>query len=1423
VSSSSERIFEDAVATGRRNAVTIEMARRHCLNMRFVEFGGQGLAEAQTGLPINMRRVECPVAHGGASSNLEWIATDFFRDHCVGCGSRRPTGEVPNLATVVEERDAEAARAAAEQELETLRLHTQWVERAERRRGLVAVSDPAMAGALADIAVLDTEPGMDRDQEACAKALARLIALAQQAPAMFTRDVVDLAGSLAEYHGVTVLFTPLRHLARVRVEFTRTVLDAALAVLRQRVAVEAGRCVADMPDGLAGEDFDADIVRSLVYLAEPVSDRFMGRHRDGVGDASGLRAAAAKAPGLVVKVVREMLPSPKPPVSLVVPAGSRQTAGVAGGDAGRGAASAAVRALAHTHPGVAEQLIAPLVLNLGVDADGAHDREPLGHAQAALASCVLWGVGDVPGQLEAAGRSAGSELRSRLFGVFQQTQRLIDPRDPWPVPGDPRPGNEQRRTIFTLLMSVCLARAGGDWGDECRFDAANMVESLAGIEPAWAAGDLTGVLGTVVTVIEKESGQASTTAGSVLTSTDSTLPQLLAMEQMGRQHTIATTVRDLLKAVETIAGTDPAGVCEAITDVITAERDAERGPDVVRKLLPVLGGIGRRHGDQPGLLLRILPVLHTYILDADVLLRSAALQAWSEIGQDHPLPSSIADLLPALLTDLHAGVVHAVMDAARRLEWSDEDRVELLTHAVKVCQVLDARQHTATVKKAIEAAWKLSDGNERLRAFVEPLILDNAGGLDSYDLRDVLERDWLPATRTSTPMAALRLRQARDPYINDRFNVGDDAQLRALLECGPALAGLPVEDLTAAAVELGPYRVLGAAEFTEVAWRGARPDDARTILQAFTARIPNEPGYALHHSLLAVLTAAADYDVAAAVGDGQDQAQALLDAAAGLEGRLSAITDADDAGVLLVRQARLRVTIRLLLTGRTLPSGAGLGEPIVDRDPAAALRARADRLTTVAAELNAVSQQATATGAYLRHFADLCGIAAQILRLDAAELDADITTITALTRACRRRAALLHDQLAERFDPLDPLAAPLVSAVQQIQSIGQGGKAVDLSTLPAACARLLLPVPVTRGPVRIRRASNPTAQPDHEVEEEDGQYVAVVLASVDGHTITGPQVLRKGTVYELGLQIRTGDWPAWADRLDAELLSHLSVSEAETPVYSWPRPAAHEQDAPLSGNGTLILRFDLPAGRPAPPFRVALRWRGTRDGEPASQIVDVAGHREIRLRPFDASRDYLTSYPVVDERLLALYEQLQAAGYNEDHLQAFCRLFTAICRTGLTITWNKQYKRGTRVTERKFHDDLYAALQAEPELAGRLERGTPLALGFLDVRHDAITAELKVERTSAVTPERAHKYMGQPTQYASADGARLSILCILDMSPKKSPVGTPENYLFTLTPALHGLTNPEAPSLVAVIIVNSNLPVPSAWSRRKTAAQPQTP
>ena len=53
------RVWEDALRMGRGNREIIELARRHCLDMQFVSSGGGAMAEAQTGLPIDPRQIQC--------------------------------------------------------------------------------------------------------------------------------------------------------------------------------------------------------------------------------------------------------------------------------------------------------------------------------------------------------------------------------------------------------------------------------------------------------------------------------------------------------------------------------------------------------------------------------------------------------------------------------------------------------------------------------------------------------------------------------------------------------------------------------------------------------------------------------------------------------------------------------------------------------------------------------------------------------------------------------------------------------------------------------------------------------------------------------------------------------------------------------------------------------------------------------------------------------------------------------------------------------------------------------------------------------------------------------------------------------------------------------------------------------------------
>jgi hypothetical protein len=108
---------------GRANLEAIELTRRHCRNARIELVGGNSPVGSMYGLPMGLLEVRCehaPPPRAQGHQALE-LAMDFYDANCIDCPFRRPSGELPSLATVAGERAAEkvaheaAAQLAAEE------------------------------------------------------------------------------------------------------------------------------------------------------------------------------------------------------------------------------------------------------------------------------------------------------------------------------------------------------------------------------------------------------------------------------------------------------------------------------------------------------------------------------------------------------------------------------------------------------------------------------------------------------------------------------------------------------------------------------------------------------------------------------------------------------------------------------------------------------------------------------------------------------------------------------------------------------------------------------------------------------------------------------------------------------------------------------------------------------------------------------------------------------------------------------------------------------------------------------------------------------------------------------------------------------------------------------------------------------------
>jgi hypothetical protein len=1371
-----------AMDRGIRNQRVVSLAANHCSHMEFVggSMLGVGMLEVETGLPIGMRFVQCKFVDAGqysASVDYENLAADFYKTHCVGCAFRNPNGQLPTLGLLVEARDRAAAETAEAQLAADRLLHSRWAARAEKRR-LMRLTGIASTITLSnDLDDLDPEPGKDHPDANAARL--RVEAAAARAPELFSSDVIAVLFGMVEDAPNARTLEPLRLLSRKADNLRAPVLNAALARLSIYPDADAGRCLVEFAESVDSTKITALVMRSTILLAgAPVYGDMGFLEENAAAEVEPFRVLAARTPELAVDTLSEMLPGASPKSTLELPGYDRNTDNEFDETRDRTAAAAAIRSLLSSNSELAIRTLPFLLRNLELE-DDRFD----GHASSTVTdSAARLVVSDLTliDAVIKAGEHADSDYREALVGVFGKMLRIFEPDS---TRGPKADSSWQVQDVLAAVFPRLLGLVGGEWGARSATNAGELLEYISSRHTSWAGSQIEALFGALIAAHERASAPQPPSP-LVLANTDPTAAFIASIEASSDRMLSNSVVRRVREAIAQASGGRPIAAATALKAALSAERESPLSRSLVWDILDILGDVGADNGMEPGLLNAILPTLRGYLVHADAVFRAAAIEAWGKIAQRHPVPNTLHDLLPALLGDLSLGVIRSMLQVASRLEWSAEDRDLLLRWAMGLSESKETLLDNER-PRILGVLLSLSRWDPGLHEVMMLLVLTKSLDLDDGAFHDfVNHRRWSGAAARSTQLGVVRWRQYT---VDAQLGLRDDdhERPRDLLALGPGLLAVPFVELRARAVEQARDHYWGSLSLVEVVWRAYGWAAAGPIYADLLSEVPDEPREARRRALLQLLI---DWDTS----NGQP-IPIPTDPMVMLE-------DEDRKAHPLFRAYELRLRLREALErcgwrpGRDAPSTADVEE----------LRAVADQLRLEAS-------RDTDTASYLRAVADLLYIAMHLSAARIATLNAKTADAQAHETAASERAREVDASIADRWAASDPLRLSIQQTLDAIKAhLREPQTVIDLL--------LALPTP----PLFIRESKlthRGTGAPPREPIEDDepAPRVAVAILSVDGKTITGPQVLRPNQVYRLGVTIRLEEWPSWATALEAEFITDLTDSEIALPKFRWTTPStfAIGSNDELTQDGTLICHFAKGRGVPAPRFRLYLRWFGQVDGHDVSQPVDVAAHREIQLRPFDATTDSLTENGPFDERLLQVFDRLRAANTDEAQVQAFARLLSAIARASLRIAWSKPYKLGAHISERKFHDDLYEMLLADPELEGRVERGKPSGLGYNDLRHDGITAELKVEKTVPETRERSAKYISQTSQYATSDGARVSILCVLDMTRKEAVVAPPENYLWVLEPPVHALPNPLFPPAVAVHVINAWSPSPSSWSRRR--------
>jgi hypothetical protein len=297
-----EAKIQEAVRTGEANKRVSDLAHNWCAHIEIQRWGGTGLVEIETGLPIGHRFFKCAHASaaGIAGMDLSVVALDFYDRNCVGCQKRLPV-RLPNLySELVTARDEarsrveDAARQAADRAARALDA------RVARRSELSAACDPATAGIFVTIGQLDHDPTEQTRK--------LLLETARAAPTHFGSRVQEALFDVAEAGGFFRTEVALEVLEAVSADGGRLCDCALRALARGDGVFAAATVVAKHLDSAHGEELLQPALPALINVATPVPGSLPLPGRPGKPEP--LLAAYRLFPDLVGTAVRYQLGAP---------------------------------------------------------------------------------------------------------------------------------------------------------------------------------------------------------------------------------------------------------------------------------------------------------------------------------------------------------------------------------------------------------------------------------------------------------------------------------------------------------------------------------------------------------------------------------------------------------------------------------------------------------------------------------------------------------------------------------------------------------------------------------------------------------------------------------------------------------------------------------------------------------------------------------------------------------------------------------------------------------------------------------------------------------------------------------------------------------------------------------------------------------
>lgn len=833
-------------------------------------------------------------------------------------------------------------------------------------------------------------------------------------------------------------------------------------------------------------------------------------------------------------------------------------------------------------------------------------------------------------------------------------------------------------------------------------------------------------------------------------------------ERIGVQARIGNIVQNIIDSLVVFGSRDPGAFLPVCVDLYNG---TESTPNVRAKVMHVMGRVAAQSFEHMN---NIISLIYTAMLGDDQVIRAAGLDAANEVMQKLP-PESIPPLLAQAvsngLTDQYQIVVFSAIKAIHQVP------VDLIEHHVVVPKLLSIAQAYARdriydkwVSDALNIAMRFAQQNDIMLSSVYSVVLQIVNLMPAHSARDFLRRNSLLNKDSIWINTAIHVLCADENTQYEHLGFGDKEWLLRELS-RQNLSTHQVDSLASIESEASLLDWNRLCLSTDVFAELIRPDISSSLISAFLENIPDtiEKSELRRSVYLTKLRFELEEVIVANDRDRQTQ----------ISQEVSKLQNGEDEYALPDLIEAMQARIALVDALYKVTEGSQTAESL--EDALCAYQAKS---------------KPGSKGDVIWAFLELMESLVHSIRWINACWNAEAES-NRHANAARFRASDVVKYAHEKWPKSLTEAGRLLTEL------------TDLN-VPARVASKLSSIPLPPRLTGLFTSSDisQTCEPERQAEKP----VVALLIRYNGEPVMRPTVLEPYTVHQFEVEARVNEWPSNADELKVVFISVLpsDILYASEPTFT-----ADALRQPLE--------IKVAAKRPSSNPPLGLTARATFVSNSAQIDTRLVGNTTLELVTFNPDTTTLSNLPTAARQLQLMMSELRNAlpDMSEKDRRDTQLLIEGVLRFAHTALEDRLLRQeNTNINEALFQAKLEYFLRANPAIGARLDKEVSRAGGTTDLLLGNIVMELKVEKARPISLEGASdRFASQVIQYASAGDSQVSLLAVLDVSPKRAPAGVMGNEIKWVKPEITSGPNPPFPSFVGVIIVRSGFPRPSDYSR----------